>query len=103
MRAPSGARLGWAPLLAAALASAFGCGGGPERRAARAPEVCVVRHAEAWKNVEPRPEDASPDELDRLTPAGETRARALRSQHLLCASPEGGCDNRIRVFVGRGV
>ncbi|HJK94662.1 MAG TPA: histidine phosphatase family protein, partial [Polyangiaceae bacterium LLY-WYZ-15_(1-7)] len=39
-----------------------------------------VRHAEAWKNVEPRPEDASPDELDRLTPAGETQARALRSQ-----------------------
>lgn len=39
--------------------------------------ICVVRHAEAYKNLSPPPADMSPDELDALTPAGWDRAREL--------------------------
>ena len=38
--------------------------------------ICVVRHAEAFKNLDPRPE-MSAEQLDSLTPAGEAQALAL--------------------------
>jgi broad specificity phosphatase PhoE len=45
----------------------------------RAPsQLCVVRHAEAFKNLEPPPEGLASADLDSLTPTGETQARALR-------------------------
>jgi broad specificity phosphatase PhoE len=48
----------------------WACNNGPS-------QICVVRHAEAWKNVEPRPDDRDPD---TLTPDGESQARALAPQ-----------------------
>jgi broad specificity phosphatase PhoE len=44
--------------------------------AAPAVRVFVIRHAEAWKNVE-HPPDMTPEQLDALTPRGEAQARAL--------------------------
>jgi broad specificity phosphatase PhoE len=43
-------------------------------------QLCIVRHAEAWKNVEARRVDMSDLELDTLTPNGEEQARRLRAQ-----------------------
>lgn len=39
--------------------------------------LCVVRHAQAFKNLDPPPE-VSPEKLDSLTSQGEATARALR-------------------------
>jgi broad specificity phosphatase PhoE len=39
------------------------------------PTLCVVRHAEAYKNLQPTP-DLPADQLDRLTPTGEAQAQA---------------------------
>lgn len=62
---------GWL-LGAAGLMACGGAGPQPEARS----QVCVVRHAEAVKNLDPPPADATAAELDSLTPAGEARARA---------------------------
>lgn len=65
--------------LAAAL-SVGACAGGPDvREAPAASLLCVVRHAEAYKNLDPPPEGLTPEQLDTLTPNGEDQARALRS------------------------
>ena len=49
----------------------------PEDLSADDALICVVRHAEAWKNVaeDQRPSGLTEAELDTLTPAGEGRAR----------------------------
>ncbi|MBX3246066.1 MAG: histidine phosphatase family protein [Myxococcales bacterium] len=39
--------------------------------------LCVVRHAEAYKNLSPVPADMSESALDALTPNGEGQARRL--------------------------
>ena len=41
--------------------------------------VVVVRHAEAFKNLDPQP-DLPPEALDALTPRGEAQARALAEE-----------------------
>lgn len=68
-----------------------GCGGAP---GAGARQLCVVRHAEAYKNLSPPPEGLSAAELDRLTAQGEAQARALserlpRPVALVWSSPAG--------------
>lgn len=56
--------------------------------------VFVVRHAEAWKNVDHAP-DMSPDQLDTLTSRGQEQAQALgrrltgRGVGLVLYSPTG--------------
>ena len=50
---------------------ALGCG------APSPASVCVVRHAQAVKNLDPRPEGLTPEQLDTLTPQGEAQARQL--------------------------
>lgn len=40
--------------------------------------LCVVRHAEAFKNIDPPPPGLDPAGLDTLTPRGEEQARAVR-------------------------
>jgi broad specificity phosphatase PhoE len=40
-------------------------------------QLCIVRHAEAWKNVNPRPSELTAEQLDQLTPRGQEQARAL--------------------------
>lgn len=42
------------------------------------PMLCVVRHAEAFKNLDPPPPGLDPVRLDTLTPRGEAQARAAR-------------------------
>lgn len=42
--------------------------------------LCVVRHAEAYKNLSPPPPDREGEALDALTPRGEAQARALQGQ-----------------------
>lgn len=42
--------------------------------------LCVVRHAQAFKNLDPRPEDLTPEQRDSLTPEGEAQARALAAR-----------------------
>jgi broad specificity phosphatase PhoE len=71
-------------LLAGALVvGASACAGGSAPLAEAEPpprvesQLCVVRHAQAYKNLEPRPPGLSAAELDSLTPAGEAEARAL--------------------------
>ena len=53
---------------------AAGCSEAP------ASQVCVARHAEAFKNLEPPPPDMTPAELDALTPRGARQAAALRER-----------------------
>ena len=76
--------------LALALATSMGCA---KRQLvpteARASQLCVVRHAQAYKNLDPRPDDLSSERLDSLTPSGEDRARALGD-----ALPEGVAEVR---------
>lgn len=43
-------------------------------------QVCVARHAESFRNLNPRPEGLSEAELDALTPQGEAQARALAAR-----------------------
>lgn len=73
-----------------------GCGGAPGAGAsgAGARQLCVVRHAEAYKNLSPPPGGLSAAELDRLTAQGEAQARALserlpRPVALVWSSPAG--------------
>jgi broad specificity phosphatase PhoE len=68
--------LTWLAALAAALLA--GCTEGPDG-ATETPtsRLCVVRHAQAYKNLDPRPAGMSPEQLDSLTPDGEAQARAL--------------------------
>ena len=42
-------------------------------------QLCVVRHAQAFKNLDPRPPGLTPEQLDSLTPEGEAQACALRA------------------------
>ncbi|MCU0674991.1 MAG: histidine phosphatase family protein [Myxococcota bacterium] len=55
-------------------------------------QLCVVRHAEAFKNLTPPPEGLTPSQLDALTPNGESQARAAgthlpRRVGVLASSP----------------
>jgi broad specificity phosphatase PhoE len=43
------------------------------------PQLCVVRHAEAYRNLNPPPPDLTAEQLDTLTPNGEDQARRLAS------------------------
>lgn len=51
--------------------SLLACGGAPPAPS----QLCVVRHAEAFKNLDPAPAGLSPEQLDALTPRGEEQAR----------------------------
>lgn len=62
------------PLLLLLTLAAVACSRAPEPPAT----LCVVRHAEAFKNLDPPPPDLDPARLDTLTPRGEAQARALR-------------------------
>lgn len=42
-----------------------------------ASRLCIVRHAEAYKNLEPPPTGLTAAQLDTLTPRGEAQARAV--------------------------
>ena len=75
-------------LLILSLFTAFttaACGGSQAPRpttdgaAATVAQLCVVRHAEAYKNLNPLPASLSPEELDSLTEHGESQAIALRA------------------------
>lgn len=61
------------PLLLAALLA--GCS-----LAAPASQLCVVRHAESYKNLPEPPGDLDAGQLDALTPAGRDRARAIAEE-----------------------
>jgi broad specificity phosphatase PhoE len=55
-------------------------------------QLCVVRHAEAFKNLTPPPEGLTPEQLDSLTPNGEAQTRAAsthlpRGVRVLASSP----------------
>lgn len=54
-----------------------GCGGAavaPVAQAAAGPQLCIVRHAQAFRNLNPPPAGMTPDQLDALTPEGEAQA-----------------------------
>lgn len=62
------------------LGGTFGCAGATANEASAemtAPQVCVVRHAEAYKNSKTPPADLTPRELDALTPHGREVAEQL--------------------------
>lgn len=42
-------------------------------------QLCVVRHAQAYKNLASPPADLTPEQLDSLTPAGQAQGRALQA------------------------
>jgi len=67
------------PALAAAIAALVGgCASSPELSEQAEPQVvCVVRHAEAFKNLTPVPDGMKAQDLDALTPRGEADASAL--------------------------
>lgn len=67
---------------AALLASLAACSGSSTTSPS---QLCVVRHSEAYKNLDPVPE-VSAERLDSLTPAGERQALALAD---LLPSPVG--------------
>lgn len=50
-----------------------------EARPAEPSRLCVVRHAEAYKNLDPRPAALSDEALDALTPEGLARTAELRA------------------------
>ncbi len=55
------------------------CGGAavvpaPTTPATAGPQLCVARHAEAFRNLNPPPAGMTPDQLDALTPEGEAQA-----------------------------
>lgn len=54
-----------------------GCVRAPTMPADAPALVCVVRHTEAYKNLDPLPAGLSQEELDSLTPQGEAQAMAL--------------------------
>lgn len=53
------------------------CGTSAPEPEAPPSQLCVVRHAEAFKNLSAPPEGLSVEELDSLTPNGEDQARRL--------------------------
>jgi broad specificity phosphatase PhoE len=66
-----------AALVLGACVVASGCGGAavaPVAQAAAGPQLCVVRHAQAFRNLNPPPAGLTPDQLDALTPNGEGQA-----------------------------
>lgn len=52
------------------------CDSSNEGEALESSQLCVVRHAEAFKNLTPPPDGLTAEQLDSLTPNGETQARA---------------------------
>lgn len=67
-------------LLAAIIAASALASGCKTLPPTAARELCVVRHAEAYKNVPALSAGMTPEQLDRLTPAGEAQAKALRDR-----------------------
>lgn len=70
------------------------CARTPSSPAPSAPQLCVARHGESFRNLDPVPEGLSAEQLDSLTPTGEGQARALRDRlpqpiGLVWASPAG--------------
>lgn len=66
----------------------------PDEDHLEASQVCVVRHAEAFKNLVPPPEDLTPEQLDSLTERGIQQARAIAQKlpsgvKLVWSSPAG--------------
>ena len=69
------------PLLATVLFATAACAAQPAVPDKPSPSLlCIVRHAQAYKNLVPPPEGLAPQELDSLTSKGRAQARALRSQ-----------------------
>jgi len=53
------------------------CGGAavaPAVETIAGPQLCVARHAQAFRNLNPQPAGMTPDQLDALTPEGEAQA-----------------------------
>ena len=64
----------------ALLFSTVACASTPATSTRAAPQLCIIRHAESYGNLDPRPADMTPEQLDALTPAGETRASEIRAE-----------------------
>lgn len=70
----------------------FACDSSDEAEALESSQLCVMRHAEAFKNLTPPPEGLTSAQLDALTPNGEAQARAAgtrlpRGVRVLASSP----------------
>jgi len=61
--------------LAAAIVCSLACA--HSKGSPAASQLCVVRHAQAFSNLEPRPKGLSDTDLDALTPHGEAQAQTL--------------------------
>ncbi len=65
---------GSALMMSAALSLALGCA---QTTPPSESQLCVVRHAQALKNLEPPPEGATEQQLDHLTAEGRSQAQAV--------------------------
>jgi broad specificity phosphatase PhoE len=70
----------------------FACDSSHRAEALESSQLCVVRHAEAFKNLTPPPSGLTPAQLDALTPNGESQAHTAGTRvppgvRLLASSP----------------